>query len=159
MLGGSVSGAAGTLTAAGWRRAGGAQPPWEPAALGKALGACGGSCSVGGEKGHLTTREGRSGGRLSLGQRGLLMFGPESRAVPPASLDQSHVPPGQGLWPVPVPVFPMSPHLLCPHGGWVWGGMPTATQSGQHSDPGLSGKSLPRKPRTSWDPPWQTPLP
>ena len=36
------------------------------AALGKALGACGGSCSVGGEKGHLTTqgRGGREAGPL-----------------------------------------------------------------------------------------------
>lgn len=112
-----------------------------------------------GEKGHLTTREGRSGGRPSLGQPGLLTFGPESKAIPPASLDQSHVPLGQGLWPVPVPVFPMLPHLLCSHGAWVWGGMPAVTWLGQHSDAGLSGRSLPRKPRASQDPPWRTPLP
>ena len=58
---------------------------------------------------------------------------------------------GPGLWSAPVHVFLVSPHLLCPMEAGC-GDMPTVTQSGQHSDPGLTHESLPRKPHAPLPP-------
>lgn len=118
-------------------------PSGSRAALGKAPDACGGSWRVGEEKGHLTTREGRSGGRPDL-SRMVGTFGSSALDsglfLPP--LWTSHMcPRGQPqcmyFWCRPICCAPWSLGV---------GDMPTVTQSGQHSDPDLSHESLPHKP-------------
>ena len=150
-LGSSGSRAAGTEPPLGGGRQEALSPSGSWAASGKAPGACGGSWRVGEEQGHLTTREGRSGGWLCLERWGPL--GPQpwtlgcfSHLSGPDTYSS-----GPGLWPAPVHVFLVLPHLLCPMEAG-YGDMPTVTQSGQHSDPGLSHESLPRKPHAPLPP-------